>query len=371
MGDSSETVGRRSFISAIASGAITGFAGCAAVEPPQTGGEPTETPGANTSVEVGRFEALYAAVSTAAVEIRITDETEFGQMQAGGSGFAIDGGSIVTNAHVVMEQPTVEIRYHEETWGEGTVVGSDLHSDLAVVHPDDPPADLGALSFIDDFPSIGEEVMAIGAPLGFGGSASTGIVSGTDRSLPSPSGFSVPAAIQTDAAVNPGNSGGPLVNLDGDVIGVVFAGAAENIGFAISAPMSNRVIPVLDRGETFEHSYLGVQLIEVTPTIAEANDVDIDSGVYIDHVVEDGPSAGELQGSNDTVTIEGEQIPVGGDIITAMDGESIPHMDALSAFLALETDPGDMIEIAIIRNGETMTVEVLLGNRPETVAEMP
>ena len=371
MENTPDTVSRRSVLGLVGSAALTGMAGCAAVEPPQTGGEPTATTPTNSSIDTGRFEQLFEAVSTAAVEIRVTDETEFGPMEAGGSGFAIDGGSIVTNAHVVMEESHVEIRYHEETWGEGTVVGTDLHSDLAVVHPADPPADLGSVSFIEGFPSIGEEVMAIGAPLGFGGSASTGIVSGIDRSLPSPSGFSVPAAIQTDAAVNPGNSGGPLVNLAGDVIGVVFAGAAENIGFAISAPISNRVIPVLDRGATYEHSYLGVQLMDVTPRIADANNAAIDAGVYIDSIVEDGPAASVLEGSADEEIRDGEQIPIGGDIIRGMNGTDIPHMDALSAFLALETEPGEELVIDIIREGTEQTVDLTLGARPESAEEVP
>lgn len=356
---------RRSFILGAAAAISGGLAGCAAVEPP--GGEPERRPARVETRDAtdDRFVSLYEAVNHAVVEIRVQiPEGPFDE--GGGSGFFIDNDIIVTNSHVVLEQDRIEIRYANDSWDDGTVLGRDPHSDLAVIKADNGWDESEILGIVEDFPRVGEEVMAIGSPLGFSASASTGIVSGIDRSLPAPHGFSIPAAIQTDAAVNPGNSGGPLVNLDGVVLGVVFAGAGGSMGFAISGALANRVLPVLRTGETFEHSYLGVRLADVTPRVATANELPEVSGVYIHQVLTGGPADDILHGTTDEQFIDGQVAPVGGDVIRRMNETEIPHLDALSTFLALETDPGDVIDIDLYRDGEPTTVSLELGTRPET-----
>lgn len=355
---------RRRFL--LGAAATLPLAGCAAVEPPGQPDSEGPTTVQSRSADDDRFVALYEAVREAVVELRFqVPENPF--EDGGGSAFFIDAETLVTNAHVTGGRDRIDVRFADETWGDGEVIGEDPHSDLAVVEVD-PPADaVETLALAESFPTVGEEVMAIGSPLGFSASASTGVVSGINRSLPAPTGFSVPAAIQTDAAVNPGNSGGPLITLDGTVVGVVFAGATETIGFAISTPLANEVLPVLQEGATYDHSYMGVQLREMTPSLARVNDVPEATGIYIHEALPDEPADGVLQGTEDITTVEGEQLPVGGDVIFAMDGTEIPHMDALSAFLALETSPGDEIELSIYRDGEPETVILELGTRPETV----
>jgi S1-C subfamily serine protease len=190
-----------------------------------------------------------------------------------------------------------------------------------------------------------------------------GIVSGVDRTLPAPNDFSIPDAIQTDAPVNPGNSGGPLVDLDGTVVGVVNSGGGDNVGFAVSAALTRRVVPSLVDDGSYEHSYMGIRLRPVGPLLARANDVD--RGVYVDSVVPDGPSRGVFEGSTGETTIEGVTVPTGGDVIVAMEDTPIPQRQALSAFLALETRPGDTIAVTVLRDGAEQTVDLTLGSRPD------
>ncbi|ELZ01943.1 S1C family serine protease [Natrialba asiatica] len=296
------------------------------------------------------------------------DGTETENQQGGlGSGFVVDD-HVITNAHVVGEASDVELQFRDEQWRTGSVVGADPHSDIAVIEVDDFPDIVNGLSFADDDPVIGQEVLALGNPLGFDASASQGIVSGIDRSLPSPTGFAIPAAIQTDAPVNPGNSGGPLVTLDGDVLGIVFAGASQTIGFAISALLAERVVPQLIDTGTYEHAYMGVGVLPVGPQIAEANDLDEPRGVLVAETVPDSPADGVLEPVSGETTVDGTAVPAGGDVIVAIEGEPIPNEDRLSTVLALDTSPGDTIEIEIIRDGDHQTVELTLEERPEQEA---
>ncbi|ELY50099.1 peptidase S1 and S6 chymotrypsin/Hap [Natronolimnohabitans innermongolicus JCM 12255] len=281
-----------------------------------------------------------------------------------GSGFVVDD-YVVTNNHVVATADEVELQFRDEQWRAAEVVGTDLHSDLAVLEVDDVPDAADGLSFATDEPEIGAEVLALGNPLGLDASISQGIISGVDRSLPSPGGFSIPAAIQTDAPVNPGNSGGPLVDLDGDVVGVVFAGAGQTIGFAISAALADRVVSALVEDGEYEHPYMGVSVLPVGPLVAEANDLEEPRGVLVTDVEPDAPAADVLQPADGGATVDGDFVPVGGDVIVAIGDTEIPNQDQLSAVLALETSPGDTIEVEVVRDGERETVDVTLEPRPD------
>ncbi len=282
-----------------------------------------------------------------------------------GSGFVTDEGYVVTNDHVVMGASAVEVQFRDEQWRTGSVIGTDIHSDLAVLEVDELPEITDGLSTAAGDPEIGQEVLALGNPLGFDASISQGIVSGTDRSLPSPTGFSIPAAIQTDAPVNPGNSGGPLVDLDGDVLGIVFAGAGQNIGFAIAAALADRVLPsLIDDGE-YEHAYMGVGVIPVSPLIAEVNELADPQGVLVTETADNAPADGVLEPADETSIVDGAAVPVGGDVIVAIGGTEIPNEDQLSSVLALETTPGETIAIEVLRDGERETVGLELEPRPD------
>ncbi|MXV61152.1 PDZ domain-containing protein [Natronorubrum sp. JWXQ-INN-674] len=295
-----------------------------------------------------------------------TDEGSPGGL---GSGFVVDEEYVVTNHHVVRDSPEAELQFRDEQWRTATVDGTDSHSDLAVLSVDDMPDGPDGLSFADDEPVIGQEVLALGNPLGLDASISQGIISGVDRSLPSPTGFSIPAAIQTDAPVNPGNSGGPLVNLEGDVVGVVFAGAGQTIGFAISAALADRVVPALVEDGAYEHPYMGVTVQPVGPLIAEANDLEDPRGVLVTDIVPDSPAEGVLQPVDGGTTVDGDIVPVGGDVIVAIGDREIPNQERLSSTLALETSPGETVPIEVIRDGERQTVELTLEPRPDV--DMP
>ncbi|ELY57356.1 S1C family serine protease [Natronococcus jeotgali] len=318
--------------------------------------------GGVASAQEDRYAEIYAESIDAVVLVSVGGD---GGTEGLGSGFLVDDDRVVTNHHVVEGADEVELQFRDERWRTAAVVGSDAHGDLAVLEVDDAPEAAGALSFADAEPTVGQEVLALGNPLGLDASISQGLISGVERSLPSPSGFSIPAAIQTDAPVNPGNSGGPLVDLEGDVVGVVFAGAGQTIGFAISAALARRVVPALAADGSYEHPYLGVSVVPVRPALAEANGLEEPRGVLVAEVVPGSPADGVLEPADGVATVDGESVPAGGDAIVAVDGAEIPNQERLASTIALETSPGDVVEIEFVRGGERETVELALGTRPD------
>jgi len=372
-----ETPSRRGFLAACAGLLAAGVAGCSAA--PGGDGEsaastPEPEPDASLDEESGAVEQLsqedeegtyvdaYRATYRSVARIRVYTDAGTG----GGTGWLYDEDHLVTNQHVVDGAGDVYVRFPDAGWTQASVVASDVYSDLAVLSVEETPESATPLTLLSEDPAVGTRVIAIGNPFQRTGSVSAGIVSGTDRTLRLPNNFSIPDAIQTDAAVNPGNSGGPLVNLDGDVVGVINAGSGDNVGFAISGALTDRVVPALVEDGEFDHSYMGVRLRSVDPLVAEANDLAEATGVYIDEVVSNSPSDGALRGSTDQETVNGvPEVPVGGDVVVAMEDTPIPQQEALSSFLALETDPGDTIDVTVIRDGEERAVELTLGERPE------
>ena len=288
--------------------------------------------------------------------------------QGSGTGFVIDEGHVVTNAHVVGEAASTEIRFSEGRWTTGEVVGTDPHSDLAAIAVETVPESTTSLSFIDGETAVGTDVVAIGNPFNFDGSVTAGIVSGVDRSIPSPTGFTIPDAIQTDAAVNPGNSGGPLMSLQGEVVAVINSGGGDNLGFGVSAPLARRVVPELIETGSYEHSYLGVSFTDVTPDVAEANGLDEPRGLLVDEVVGGGPSESVLQPSEETTVVDDTEVPVGGDVMLSIGEDELMTSENLGNYLALQTRPGDTIELAIRRDGSEQSVEITLGTRPDELS---
>jgi serine protease Do len=310
---------------------------------------------------------VYETIIDSVTQIRVfgiedpyTEEEGRGQ----GSGFVVDGEYIVTNEHVVAGAEEVDLQYINGDWSGTRLLGSDRQSDLAVLEADHVPDGASPLGLAEERPVVGQEVLAIGNPYGLEGSMSSGIVSGVDRTVPAPHGeFTFSNAVQTDAAVNPGNSGGPLVDLDGNVVGVVNAGGGDNIGFAISAALSRRVVPALIEDGEYDHPFLGIALATVDRLIAEENDLEEATGVIVTETRQE-PATGALRGADRTVERGGEPIPVGGDVILSIDGEPIPDRHALSTYLALETSPGDTVAVELRRDGEVQTVDLTLGVRP-------
>ncbi|MFD1562286.1 S1C family serine protease [Haloarchaeobius amylolyticus] len=356
-GVSSENPTRRRVLRTVGTVAAIGGIGVGASVAQDGQDEDGESNGQGEGDATGEYTAVYRDTIGSVVLVTVTGPRGGGGL---GSGFVIDDQHVVTNDHVVSNATDdgVELQFNTEEWRTASIVGTDPYSDLAVLRVENMPDAASELSIVDREPAIGQEVLALGNPLGLDASISQGIVSGVDRVLPSPSGFSIPAAIQTDAPVNPGNSGGPLVSLEGEVFGVVFAGAGQAIGFAISPRLANRVVPALIEDDTYEHPYMGVAVQPVGPEIADAVGLEDATGVLVTEVVPDAPADGVLEPA----------VPArrgSGDVIVAIDGEQIQNQAQLLSYLALETAPDDTVELTVVRNGDQQSVEVTLEARPE------
>ncbi|WP_284013745.1 S1C family serine protease [Halobaculum litoreum] len=366
---------RRDFLAGLSAVGAAGAAGC--VQVGSTGRAPSAA--ASTGADAGDDTEVAAQLpsGTETEVYRATIDSVVGILnygsngpQGSGSGFVAGDGYVVTNQHVVAGARDVRLRFQDNTWRDAEIVGTDAYSDLAVLRPERTPAFATPLSWVDTDPEppVGTPVMAIGSPYGFSGSASTGIVSGVDRVLSAPNNFTVADSVQTDAALNPGNSGGPLVTYDGGVAAVAARGGGDNLGFGVSAALSKRVVPALAATGEYEHSFMGVRLIEVSPTIAEAYDLGDVGGVLIVEVMDGGPAAGVLRGTDGETTVDGVSVPTGGDVVVGVGGTDVAVQADLSNYLALETSPGDTVPFRVVRDGAETTVEFELGARPDPTA---
>jgi S1-C subfamily serine protease len=298
-----------------------------------------------------------------------------------GSGFVWDkDGHIVTNNHVVSGADRISITFQDGTTVPGTVIGSDPDSDLAVVKVEMPVAQLQPVQVADSTQvKVGQLAVAIGNPFGLQGTMTVGFVSALGRLLPTDSGstgestYSIPDVIQTDAPINPGNSGGVLVDRDGRVIGVTSAiisssGANAGIGFAIPSTIVQKVVPALIETGHYEHPWLGVSGLSLNPDIAGAMGLEPEQrGALIVDVIPDSPAdkAG-LHGSDRQVTIDGDQIRVGGDVITAIDGQAVKTFDDLVTYIARSTEIGQPVTLDVLSQGKEKQVNVTLVARPES-----
>lgn len=332
---------------------------------------------------------LYARVNPSVVNItvyqkqtgNIIPNTQQGDLVpiGQGSGFVIDKeGHIVTNAHVVHGSDQFDVTFSDGTTRSATVVGEDLNSDLAVVKVDSLPAGVNPLPLGNmESLAVGQSVVAIGNPFGLEGTLTRGIISALGRTIPALTPFSIPQSIQTDAAINPGNSGGPLLDLQGEVIGVnaqIETGGTTNsnlgIGFAIPVSIVRLVVPDLIASGKHSWAWLGVRGGNLTPTLVKAMKLPVDKGAYIAQVLPDGPSSkAGMNGSNNTETVDGRQVDVGGDVITAIDGQPVNTFDDLLIYVALKTKPGQTVDLTILRGGEKQDLKVTLEERPETLQE--
>ena len=289
-------------------------------------------PGAPGSTE-DAVRGVYRHAAPAVVSIDAGDRT--------GSGFLIDEvGHVVTNAHVVGTATEVQV----SVGGRRIAArprGVERSVDVAVLELEKPAGDVAPLSFASDEPRVGDPVVAIGSPFGLAGSLSTGIVSGLRRQIDSPNGFAITGTIQTDAALNPGNSGGPLLDMSGRVVGVATqiatdSGRNEGIGFAVPASVVRRTAQRIIATGSADLPYLGI-LGQNTP-----------EGILLAEVFPDGPAAGALRP---------------GDVITALDGEDALTNADLARRLA-DADPGQAVTVGIERDGDDRDVRVTLTARP-------
>lgn len=294
---------------------------------------------------------------------------------AEGSGFVWDKeGRIITNNHVIENATDVEVVFEDGTSASATILGTDPDADLAVIQVDLPADKLVPLPLGDsDTLNEGQFAIALGNPFGQDFTMTSGIISAVGRTIKSgTSSFSIPKVIQTDAAINPGNSGGPLLNRNGEVIGINTmilskSGSSSGIGFAVPINIAKQVVPTLIKGESVQRAWLGISGATLTSDVAQYMKVPEDTqGALIISVAHDSPAdkAG-LHGSDKVLKVGGSEYPLGGDIITAINGEKITKMDDLISYLMEKTQPDDTVTLTIIHdNGKEEKVKVTLSARP-------
>jgi S1-C subfamily serine protease len=318
---------------------------------------------------------LFQRVEKSVVQITDSGERDVFESRLG-SGFVYDdNGHIITNDHVVSGGGNrLDVTFPDGTVYRASMIGSDPSADIAVLYVEGVPKEkLLPLSLADSSKvRVGERLAAIGNPFGLSGSLSTGIVSGVGRQIPAQEeeGFTIPDIIQTDAPINPGNSGGPLLNMRGEVIGINSAiysttGQFAGVGFAIPSNTLAQVVPSLITTGSYQHPWLGVAGRDITPGLADRLGLNEPRGFLVMDVVAGSPAekAGILKGIEDTV-IDGIPIKLGGDVIIAVDNNTVRKIDDLLAYVEMKKSVGDDLELTILREGQMMEVVATLAARP-------
>jgi S1-C subfamily serine protease len=344
-------------------------------------GAATVQPVHATSTGTG-FDA--GAIYRARVKGVVTITSVFGSSEAGGSGFIVSkDGLIMTNAHVVTNSADdnvdpkdvkgadqIYVRFANGNQVPASMVGYDLFSDVAVIRVHDTTDPIAPVPLGDSAAArVGQPVAAIGSPFLEAGSLSVGVVSAINRSLSSGTGFAIPGAIQTDAAINHGNSGGPLFDAAGQVIGInaqiqTTSGGGEGVGFAVPIDLAKRSLEQLVATGKVAYGWIGVRLSTITPALADRFNLGTRRGALVVEVSPNGPAdrAG-LQAGGSAQQFQGATIRAGGDVIVSEDGHPVSSSDEFIRLVA-EADPGQVLHLRVIRGGSTRTVDVTLGVRP-------
>ncbi len=334
---------------------------------------------ASVQDEQGVLISLYQRINPSVVNITTYVRTNNDELTplSQGSGFVYDAnGHIVTNAHVVVDADDLDVIFSDNTTVIGKVVGLDLNSDLAVIKIDQVPAAAQPLTLGDaNALAVGQTVVAIGNPFGLDGTLTRGIISALGRNIPALTSFSIPEAIQTDAPINPGNSGGPLLNLAGEVIGVNAqietdgtSSTNSGVGFAIPVSVVKLVVPDLIANGEHTWAWLGVRGGTFTVAQAQAMNLSIQNGAYLSEVIANGPaSKADLRGSTGTDSVDGRTVEVGGDVIIAIDGQPVTNFDDILIYVTQQSQPGQTVQLTILRDGKEKQVEVTLEKRPDSV----
>ena len=354
---------RKSYVAAVAVAALVGgAAGAGVVALTDNGGgsnaataasqTTTVVEGSTTNVVNGELTIAQIAKldSNSVVEIDSTLSSgsssyggTSGTSEAEGTGWVYDtNGDIVTNEHVIDGATSITVKFPNGSSYKGTVVGSDISTDLAVVHVNAPASSLTPLTLGNsDNVAVGDSVVAIGNPFGLDGTVTSGIVSAVDRVIQAPDQDEtpIPGAIQTDAAINHGNSGGPLFNMKGQVVGITSqiqsdGGGNEGVGFAIPSNLVRTIVTQLVSNGSAQHALLGI------------NPADATNGVRVASVAT-GSGAKKA----------GLKV---GDVITAVDGTKVTSANQLRAIISIDK-PGTKVTLTILRNGSTKTIDATLG----------
>jgi len=328
-----------------------------------------------------RLIAVYENASPSVVHITNRNYVRFmGQLvpQGGsGTGFIYDDkGHIITNFHVIEDADEVVVTFSDDRSVSAEVVGTDPLNDLAVLRVNagdflPPPLPLGDSSKL----RVGQFVVAIGNPFGLEQTLTTGVVSALSRVIESPKDNRfIGEAIQTDAAINPGNSGGPLLDLTGHVVGVnsqiiSASGSSSGIGFSVSANTVRRIVPDLISQGYYAHPWIGAQLFELNPFLAEAlrdakMDLPVENGLLIVETVANAPAAQAGFRGSTVTTVDNRSLPLGGDVIVAIDGEPVKTFRDFTVYLQTRTTVGETVDMTVITDGEERQIAVTLGEQP-------
>jgi S1-C subfamily serine protease len=328
---------------------------------------------------------IYRRLAPGVVTV-ISDTGAAGGQAGLGSGFVLDGqGYIATNAHVVRGDPpkleragTVYVRFADGNRVPATVVGDDLNADVALLKVNPAgltltPLKLGTSSDL----LVGSPVAAIGSPFGENQSLSVGVISATGRDIESLTAFKIGNAIQTDAAINHGNSGGPLLNSRGQVIGInsqieSTGGGGEGVGFAVPVDTVRRSLGELRAKGHVDYAYLGVTTQPLYPQLAQRLGIPTKNGALVSSVQPSGPAAkAGIAPGEATIEFQGQKdIPSGGDTIVAVDGHPITQSSDLPNLISLKS-PGDRVSLTILRGKQRRTITVTLTPRPDKPLPTP
>ncbi len=340
--------------------------------------------GGGSDMSGGAVSEIYRRAAPGVVQVTssvVTENPFFGEQrgQSLGSGFVIDRkGHVVTNYHVIEGADEVFVNFSRDNALKASVVGVDPSTDLALLKVNAqeralPPLELGNSEGV----GVGDPVVAIGNPFGLDRTVTAGIVSALQREISSPNGFTIDKVIQTDAAINRGNSGGPLLDADGRVIGVNTQIATGNtgeqgnvgIGFAVPVNTVKEVVGELVAHGRVEHPYLGIGMKTLDEQLAKTFRLPVEKGVMIESVQPGSPAeeAG-LRGGDTPVTVGGQDYVLGGDIVTKVDGKPVASADEVQELVAAK-EPGDELRLEVRRDDATETLTVELGRRPTSPSE--
>ena len=330
---------------------------------------------------------IYARSSPSVVNIEVAS----GGMTRRGSGFVYDRqGLLVTNAHLVNDADAITVTLANTFVLDAELVGLDSFSDLAVLRVRAAEELLAPLRIGESAGvTVGQRAVSIGNPYGLEASMTAGIVSGLGRTLPSAelidaglaADFDNPAIIQIDAAIHPGNSGGPLLDSAGLVIGITTAmqsdsGQFQGVGFAVPADTMRRVIPDLVAQGRVDYAWMGISVMPEdggygVAALREALDLPVERGVLLRGIIEGSPAhlAG-LRGGDATVDVRGKPVCAGGDLIVAINGYYFEDLDALITYLVQNSRPGDEVELVLIRSRQAVDVSLTLQSRPSREGPM-
>ena len=301
-----------------------------------------------------------------------------GRSTALGSGFVYDNqGHIITNHHVIDGATTADVTFTDGNTYSAKVIGNDPDSDIAVLQITDNFSEEKVMPLpIANSSSLrpGDQLIAIGNPFGLSGTITTGIVSGEGRLLPNPdTGFSISNIIQTDAPINPGNTGGPLLNMPGQVVGMNTAilsrtGSYSGVGFAIPSNTIAKEVPLLIKGGTYVHPWLGISGGKITPDLAQSAGLPRNYRGVVVGSVQPGSPADKAGLQAMTQDMSGSNTHIG-DIITSIDGHPTRQIDDIINYIDSNKNVGDNVKLTINRNGQTTDITATLQARPNTISQ--